>query len=76
MRKLITQVLLFKGLKKTIVKNWFKKGDFDGTLKKDFYGNKKLRLKEINKKVITPDLDEIKNNSRSRSAKMRVAIKT
>ena len=59
-----------------IVKNWFKKGGFDGTIKKDFYGNKKLILKEVNKKVIRPDLDEIKNNSRSRSAKMRVAFKT
>ena len=59
-----------------IVKNWFKKGDFDGTIKKDFYGNKKLILKEVNKKVIRPDLDEIKNNSRSRSARMRVAFKT
>ena len=69
-------IISYHSVEDRIVKNWFKKGDFDGTLKKDFYGNKKLRLKEINKKVITPDLDEIKNNSRSRSAKMRVAFKT
>ena len=69
-------IISYHSAEDRIVKNWFKKGDFDGTLKKDFYGNKKLRLKEVYKKVITPDLDEIKNNSRSRSAKMRVAFKT
>ena len=68
-------IISYHSAEDRIVKNWFKKGDFDGNLKKDFYGNKKLRLKEINKKVITPDLDEIKINSRCRSAKMRVAIK-
>jgi len=33
----------------------------------------KARLKLINRKVITPELSEIKNNPRSRSAKLRVA---
>ncbi len=68
-------IISYHSAEDRIVKNWFKKGDFEGNLKKDFYGNKESKLKEINKKVITPHLDEIKNNSRSRSAKMRVAFK-
>ena len=68
-------IISYHSAEDRIVKNWFKKGDFEGNLKKDFYGNKESKLKEINKKVITPHLEEIKNNSRSRSAKMRVAFK-
>lgn len=69
-------IISYHSAEDRIVKNWFKKGDFEGHLKKDFFGNKKLKLKEINKKVIVPDFNEIKKNSRSRSARMRVAFKT
>ena len=42
---------------------------------KDIYGNVKAPFKAINKKPITPDEKEMEQNSRARSAKLRVAEK-
>ena len=58
-----------------MVKNFFKKGKFEGELEKDFFGNPQLRFKPINRKPILPTDEEIKINNRARSAKLRVAEK-
>ena len=50
-------------------------GNIEGDLQKDFYGNLIKSYKEISKKVIIPSKKEIKNNSRARSAKLRIAEK-
>ena len=52
-----------------------KKGNFEGRLEKDFFGNPIKKLKEINSKVIMASSSEIQNNSRARSAKLRIAEK-
>ena len=44
-------------------------------VEKDFFGNPIKRIKEINSKVIVASDCEIKENSRSRSAKLRIAEK-
>ena len=44
-------------------------------IKKDFYGNIISPFKALNNKVITPSEIEMNANPRSRSAKMRVAVK-
>ena len=55
--------------------NLIKKGNFEGILQKDFYGNPIKELKEVNKKILTASDQEVSENSRSTSAKLRIASK-
>ena len=68
-------VITYHSLEDRLVKNFIKKGKFEGELEKDFYGNPKLKFKAINRKPILPTVEEIVNNNRARSAKLRVAEK-
>ena len=68
-------VISYHSLEDRLVKNFLKSGNFDGIIEKDFYGNPKVPYKLINRKVIVPNEKEIMNNSRSRSAKLRIAEK-
>lgn len=68
-------VISYHSLEDRIVKNLIKKGNLEGKLEKDFYGNPVLALKEINRKVIVATEEEIAINSRARSAKLRIAEK-
>ena len=69
-------VLSYHSLEDRLVKNLIKKGNLEGNAKKDFFGNLIKDLKEINRKVIVATADEIKQNSRARSAKLRIAEKS
>ena len=69
-------VLSYHSLEDRLVKNLMKKGNLDGNEEKDFFGNPIKDLKEINRKVIVATADEIKQNSRARSAKLRIAEKS
>jgi len=66
-------VLTYHSLEDRLVKNFFRSGNFEGTLEKDFYGNILSPLKAINNKVIIADAAEIERNPRARSAKLRIA---
>jgi 16S rRNA (cytosine1402-N4)-methyltransferase len=68
-------VITYHSLEDRLVKNFFKAGNFEGDIEKDFYGNKHSPFKIINNKVITPCEEEIKKNPRSRSAKLRIVEK-
>lgn len=68
-------VISYHSLEDRIVKNFFKTGNFEGKLEKDFYGNIITPFKLVNNKVIVPTDDEIAQNPRARSAKLRVAEK-
>jgi len=68
-------VITYHSLEDRLVKNFIKKGKFEGELEKDFYGNPKLKFKQINRKPITPTKEELENNNRARSAKLRIAEK-
>lgn len=68
-------VISYHSLEDRLVKNLIKKGKFEGEVEKDFYGNTLLPLKAINRKPILPTEKEIKENSRARSAKLRIAQK-
>jgi len=57
------------------VKNIIKTGNFEGEVKKDFYGNLIAPLKPITRKPVVADDAELAENPRSRSAKLRVAEK-
>ena len=68
-------VITYHSLEDRIVKIFFKTGNFEGKVEKDFFGNFETPFKLINNKVITPSKDEEERNPRSRSAKLRVAEK-
>jgi 16S rRNA (cytosine1402-N4)-methyltransferase len=68
-------VIAYHSLEDRLVKNFFRSGNFEGKIEKDFFGNVLSPLKPLSGKAIVPDQDEIKLNSRARSAKMRVAEK-
>jgi len=66
-------VLTYHSLEDRLVKNFFRSGNFEGKIEKDFFGNVLSPLKAINNKVIIAGKDEIERNPRSRSAKLRIA---
>jgi len=71
-------VISYHSLEDRIVKNFFKENSLKN-VKQSKYGEKrqteKADLKILTKKVIVPSDEEIKNNPRSRSAKLRAAEK-
>ena len=68
-------VMSYHSLEDRPVKNIIKSGNFEGELEKDFYGNVLKPLRALNRKPISPSEEEIKENSRARSAKLRIAEK-
>lgn len=68
-------VITYHSLEDRVVKNFMKTGNFEGVEKKDFYGNLETPFRMITKKGITPGDPEIAVNSRSRSARLRIAEK-
>jgi 16S rRNA (cytosine1402-N4)-methyltransferase len=65
----------YHSLEDRIVKNYFKSGNFDGKVEKDFFGNPIMPIQVITRQIITPSDEEIKENPAARSAKLRVAEK-
>ncbi|MBK9459494.1 MAG: 16S rRNA (cytosine(1402)-N(4))-methyltransferase RsmH [Sphingobacteriales bacterium] len=65
-------VISYHSLEDRIVKNYFKRGVFDDTDTRDFYGNTTKPFEQTHKKVMLPTEHEIKDNPKARSAKMRV----
>jgi len=67
-------VITFHSLEDGIVKTFFKRGNFEEEKIDEIYGTKmSSELKAITKKPINPGADEIKNNPRARSARLRIA---
>ena len=67
-------VISYHSLEDRLVKRFVKNGMFEGEPMRDFFGNFSVPFKTI-EKLIVPDAAEIKENSRSRSAKLRIAEK-
>jgi 16S rRNA (cytosine1402-N4)-methyltransferase len=68
-------VITYHSLEDRLVKNFMKSGNLGGQVEKDFYGNVLTPWKLINRNVIVPSEKELSLNSRSRSAKLRIAEK-
>jgi len=66
-------VMSYHSLEDRLVKNMMKRGNLDGTIEKDFFGNVLKPFEEIHRKPISPSEEEIQRNTRARSAKLRVA---
>lgn len=69
-------IISYHSLEDRLVKNYLRSGNFIGNISKDIYGNVELPFKSVQAKPITPDKEETERNPRSRSAKLRIAIKT
>ena len=67
-------ILTYHSLEDRLVKNFFRSGNLEGTIEKDFYGNAITPFDVIEKGRMASD-DEVERNPRSRSAKLRVAEK-
>ncbi len=65
----------YHSLEDRIIKNFFKSGNFEGVVEKDFFGNPLKPIRVITKQIITPSDEEINRNPAARSAKLRVAEK-
>lgn len=69
-------VMSYHSLEDRLVKNIMKTGNIEGKEEKDIiFGTSKKVFKLLGSKPIVPTDEEIKNNSRARSAKLRVAEK-
>jgi len=72
-------VISFHSLEDRIVKDFFREQSRDHInppYEQIYEVERRAILKEVNRKPITPSEDEIKNNPRARSAKLRIAEKT
>jgi 16S rRNA (cytosine1402-N4)-methyltransferase len=68
-------VMSYHSLEDRLTKNFMKAGVFEGEPKKDLYGNYEHHLKVITRKPIEATAEELKINTRARSAKLRIAEK-
>jgi len=68
-------IITYHSLEDRVVKNFMKTGNFEEGEKKDFYGNVETPFRIINRKGTTPGDEEIANNNRARSARLRIAEK-
>jgi len=68
-------VITYHSLEDRIVKNVMRAGNAEGKVSQDFFGRVESPFRLINNKVIVPSEEEIAQNPRSRSAKLRIAEK-
>jgi len=68
-------IITYHSLEDRLVKNYFRTGNFEGKIEQDLYGNRISPFRPVNHKVITPSPEEVANNPRARSAKLRIAEK-
>lgn len=67
-------VLTYHSLEDRMVKNFMRAGNIEGKVEQDFYGNRLAPLRPLGK-VVVPSDEEQEANPRSRSAKLRIAVK-
>lgn len=68
-------VITYHSLEDRMVKNLMRTGNVEGQEDKDFYGRLHTPFHIIYNKVIVPSAEELAQNPRSRSAKLRIAEK-
>lgn len=68
-------VISYHSLEDRLVKMFLKYQMFEGEPERDIYGNYEKKFELPQRKAIVPTEEEIEDNSRARSAKMRVGIK-
>ena len=69
-------VITYHSLEDRMVKNVMKSGNAEGKIEKDFFGRTSSTMKPLQGKPTTPSAEEQLANPRSRSAKLRVGVKS
>lgn len=68
-------IMSYHSLEDRMVKNFINKGKVYGEVEKDFYGNVLKPFEAVNRKPIEASVEEVNENKRARSAKLRIATK-
>jgi len=68
-------VMSYHSLEDRLVKNFIARGKFSGEVEKDIYGNDNRPFASVSRGAITASEEEVKQNNRARSAKLRIAVK-
>ncbi len=68
-------VISYHSLEDRMVKNFLRSGNLAGRIEKDFYGQVHTPFEVLTRKALTPSAEELERNPRSRSAKLRAAVK-
>ena len=68
-------VISYHSLEDRLVKNFLRSGNFAGAVEKDFYGRSLTPFEILTRKAVVPSDEELERNPRSRSAKLRAAVK-
>ena len=68
-------IITYHSLEDRMVKNFIKAGNVAGEELRDQFGNSMAPLRAVNRKPILPAETEIQDNTRARSAKLRIARK-
>ncbi len=66
-------VMSYHSLEDRLVKNFMKTGNFEGIENKDFFGNLHAPFRPITRKPMIASEEEVEENNRARSAKLRIA---
>jgi 16S rRNA (cytosine1402-N4)-methyltransferase len=65
-------IISYHSLEDRLVKRFIRSGQFEGEPEKDFYGNINVPFKKVGGMVV-PSAEEIAQNNRARSARLRIA---
>lgn len=68
-------VISYHSLEDRLVKNFLRSGNFSGEAEKDFFGRSLAPFELLTRKAVVPSAEELARNPRSRSAKLRAAVK-
>lgn len=66
-------VITYHSIEDRLVKNFFRSGNCEGEVEKDFYGRVLTPWMPVTRSPIVPSEEEVERNPRARSAKLRVA---
>lgn len=69
-------VISYHSLEDRLVKNFFRSGNSEGKVQKDFYGNDLSPYRPVTRKAVKPAREEVERNQRARSARLRAAERT
>jgi len=68
-------VISYHSLEDRLVKNFMRSGRFDGSSETDFFGRRTVPFEPVTRRAVVPSAEEVARNPRSRSAKLRAAVK-
>lgn len=69
-------IMSYHSLEDRLVKNWMRSGDLGGVENKDLYGKRTRPFDPSSSKAIQPTDQELEENPRARSARLRIGIRT